>query len=329
MTDGNKYNKTSDNKDNKGKQRIAVVIPAYKVSANIIGVLSTIPAEVDEIIVVDDRCPENSGKSAELTADKRVTVIYNTKNMGVGGAVVEGYKKALQLDCTVIVKMDGDGQMDPVYLNDLITPIVDGCADYSKGNRFFDFKALKTMPVIRLLGNSALSFAVKLTSGYWNIADPTNGYTAILSETLRKLDLKKISTGYFFESSMLINLNIINAVVADVSIPAKYGDEESSLSVTKVLLSFPPKLLSGLMRRLLLKYLIYDFNMASVYMLLGIPMFLFALALGLYEWAQSSLTGLVRSPGTIMLVALPIIVSFQMLLQAVNIDISSVPKRRC
>ncbi|MBF0463834.1 MAG: glycosyltransferase family 2 protein [Nitrospirae bacterium] len=309
--------------------KVAVVIPAYKVSHYICEVLTTIPAEVSEIIVVDDCCPENSGKAAESAADTRVSVLYNAKNMGVGGAVIEGYKKALQLNCTVIVKMDGDGQMNPAYLKDLIAPIIEDSADYSKGNRFFNFKALKAMPFIRLFGNSALSFAVKLTSGYWNLADPTNGYTAISSETLKKLDLEKISVGYFFESSMLINLNIINAVVADVNIPAKYGDERSSLSIAKVLLSFPSKLMSGFLKRILFKYFIYDFNMASVYMLLGIPMFLFGVSLGLYEWVQSSLTGLIRSPGTIMLTALPIIVSFQMLLQAINIDISSVPKRRC
>ncbi|QWR78842.1 glycosyltransferase family 2 protein [Candidatus Magnetomonas plexicatena] len=309
--------------------RLAVVIPAYKVYHYIGDVIQAIPADVSEIIVVDDGCPEYSGKAAEYEADHRVSVIYNYKNKGVGGAVIEGYKRALELNCTVVVKMDGDGQMDPAYLKDLIAPIIDCSADYAKGNRFFNFRALKAMPFIRLFGNSALSFVLKLTSGYWNLSDPTNGYTAISSQTLRRLDFDKISAGYFFESDMLINLNIINAVAADVDIPAKYGDENSSLNIPKTLISFPSKLLSGLLRRILLKYFLYDFNMASVYMLLGIPMFLFGVSLGLYEWVQSSLTGLIRSPGTIMLAALPIIVSFQMLLQAINIDILSVPKRRC
>jgi hypothetical protein len=184
------------------------------------------------------------------------------------------------------------------------------------------------MPKIRLFGNSGLSFLIKLSSGYWNIMDPTNGYTAIHRRVLEKLNLDKLSKRYFFESDMLINLNIINAVVEDIDIPAKYGHEKSSLNVTKILYQFPPKLLKGLVKRFFLKYLLYDFNMASVYVIVGLPMFTFSVLFGIIEWIDSVITGNPRSAGTIMLSALPIIISFQMLLQAISIDINAIPKKQ-
>lgn len=227
----------------------------------------------------------------------------------------------------IAIKIDGDGQMDPAYIGDLIEPLISDRADYTKGNRFRDFKALKSMPKVRLFGNSILSFLVKCSSGYWNIMDPTNGYTAIHRRVLERLNLQRISKRFFFESDMLINLNVINAVVKDVAIPARYGKEKSSLKVTRVLFQFPPKLLAGLVKRIFLKYFVYDFNMASVYILVGLPMFMLSVIFGIKEWIESIVTGVPRTAGTIMLIALPIIVSFQMLLQAIQIDIASVPKR--
>lgn len=305
----------------------AVVIPAYKVSETIVNVINSIPDDVDLVIVVDDACPESSGKVAEGSKRGNLMVLYHDDNQGVGGAVITGYKRAIELGCDIVIKMDGDGQMDPTYIQSLIDPLIHNKADYTKGNRFRDFNALKSMPKVRLFGNSVLSFLIKFSSGYWNIMDPTNGYTAIHRRALDRLNLDKISKRFFFESDMLINLNIINAVVQDVPIPARYGREKSSLNIKKVFVQFPPKIFKGLIKRVFLKYFVYDFNMASVYILLGLPMFLFGLTLGVIEWMRSILTGETRSAGTIMLVALPIIVSFQMLLQAIQIDINSVPRK--
>lgn len=307
--------------------KIAVVIPAFKVVNHINEVISSLPREIDHIIVVDDHCPFSSGKEAEKLNRENVIVLYHDLNQGVGGAVITGYKKALELGCEIIVKMDGDGQMEPKYLNDLIAPLMRNEADYTKGNRFTHFKSLKSMPKSRLFGNSGLSFLLKAASGYWNIMDPTNGYTAIHKRVLEKLNLEKISKRFFFESDMLINLNIINAVVKDIDIPARYEGEGSSLNVRKVLFQFPPKLLNGFMKRLFLKYFIYDFNMASVYMVIGLPMFIVSVLFGVVEWIDSISTGEPKPAGTIMLVALPIIISFQMLLQAIQIDIHSVPRK--
>lgn len=307
--------------------KIAVVIPSYKVAGQIKDVVSSIPETIDHIIVVDDKCPQSSGMEAEKVKRENVTVIYHEKNLGVGGAVVTGYRKAMELDADIVIKMDGDGQMDPANIDALIEPLLENKADYAKGNRFGSFDDVKEMPMVRLLGNSLLSFLIKLTSGYWDITDPANGYTAIHRRVLKKLNLKNISKRYFFESDMLINLNIVSAVVKDILMPARYGEEISSLTIRKVLFQFPPGLVKGLIKRILLKYFVYDFNMASVYILIGVPMFVFSTIFGIWEWADSVVTGIPRTAGTIMLVALPIIVSFQMLLQAVNIDINSVPRK--
>jgi glycosyltransferase involved in cell wall biosynthesis len=308
--------------------KIATIIPAYNVKKGICDLLLSIPSDINSIIVIDDKCPESSGKEAEKVNDSRITVLYHEQNMGVGGAVITGYKKALEFECDIFIKIDGDGQMDPKHIPALIEPLIREEADYTKGNRFMDFKALKKMPKVRLFGNSILSFLLKAASGYWNIIDPTNGYTAIHRRVLERLDLNRISKRYFFESDMLIRLNIISAVVRDISIPAKYGTEKSSLSVLKIAFQFPPKLLKCLIKRLFLKYFIYDFNMASIYLLLGLPMFIFGFVFGTIEWIDSIFNGSAKTAGTIMVSALPIIVSFQMLLQAINIDINSTPSKR-
>jgi glycosyltransferase involved in cell wall biosynthesis len=308
--------------------KTAVVIPCYKVAGQIKDVVSSISANIDYIIVVDDKCPQSSGKEAEKVNRENVTVIYHEKNLGVGGSVETGYRKAMELGADIVVKIDGDGQMDAANMDALIEPLSNNMADYVKGNRFRSFDDVKEMPKTRLLGNSALSFLVKLASGYWDITDPTNGYTAIRRRVLEELNLKKISKRYFFESDMLINLNIVGAVVKDIRMPARYGEESSSLSIWKALFQFPPRLVKGLTKRILLKYFVYDFNMASVYLLIGLPMFIFSIVFGIWEWVDSIVTGTPKTAGTIMLVALPVIVSFQMLLQAINIDINSVPRKK-
>lgn len=307
--------------------KIAVVIPSYCTAETIKSVVESLPDFVDHILVVDDACPEHSGRIAELLGRDRVTVLYHKQNQGVGGAVLSGYKKAMELGCDIVIKMDGDGQMDPAYLPSLLQPLIRNQADYVKGNRFVDFQSLRTMPKIRLFGNNMLSFLEKMFSGYWNIMDPTNGYTAIHRRALDRLDLSKIAADYFFESHMLLHLNLVNAVVQDVPIPARYGNENSSLRIGRTLIHFPPRLLGGLLKRIFLKYYIYDFNMASVYLLLGIPLFSWGLLFGIVEWIDSCVHGVPKTAGTIMVSALPLILSVEMLLQAIHIDIQSVPKR--
>lgn len=308
--------------------KIGVVIPAYKVAKQIGEVIRSLPSMIKHIIVIDDSCPDFSGKEVEKIKDKRIEILYHERNGGVGAAMITGYKKAMELGCDIVIKIDGDGQMDPAYINKLIAPLLKDEADYTKGNRFANASILKSMPKIRFIGNSMLSFLVKMASGYWNIMDPTNGYTAIHKRVLGKLNFNRLSKRYFFESDMLINLNIINVVVKDIVMPARYGSEESALKIANIIPHFIIKLAKGFVRRIFFKYFLYDFNMASVYIIIGLPMFIGSFFLGIVEWIDSMTTGIPKSAGTIMLIALPIIISFQMLLQAINIDIMSTPKRR-
>jgi glycosyltransferase involved in cell wall biosynthesis len=308
--------------------KIAVVIPTYKAEVHLTDVLDGLPDWIDQIIVVDDACPGKSGDIAEnlsQTNDK-IIVIRHEKNQGVGGAVITGYKKSIELGCDVTVKMDSDDQMDPVYISSLITPIIEGKAGYTKGNRFVDFKALRSMPTLRLMGNSALSFTVKACSGYWSMMDPTNGYTAIARSTIEKLNLDKIAKRYFFETDMLISLNIQSTVIQDVPVPARYGNEKSSLSIRNTMTRFPYLLLKGLTKRFILKYLIYDFNMASIYVLVGGPMLLWGIFYGLYKWIENTVDHVATPTGTIMLSVLPLILGTQFIIAAINIDINSAPK---
>lgn len=312
----------------KSNKKIAVVIPSYKVSKHIRDVLRSLPEFIDAVIVVDDACPENSGNIAKELGLEKVHIIFHEKNQGVGGAVISGFKKAMELGSDIVVKLDGDGQMDPRNIEKLIQPIIDNSADYTKGNRFHDFNALRSMPKIRLFGNSLLSFAIKATSGYWNIMDPANGFCAIDSQTLHTLNLDKIEKRYFFETDMLIHLNLMNKVVQDVPIPAIYKDEISNLSVRSVTFTFPLKILKGLFKRIFFKYYVYDFNMASIYLLIGVPFILFGVIFGTYRWTTGVMENVENNAGTIMLAALPIILGLQFLLQAISIDIANIPKKK-
>jgi dolichol-phosphate mannosyltransferase len=304
---------------------ITVVIPVYKVEKHIKKVIETLPDFIDHIILVDDNCPKKSSNLIEK--NKKNIIIKHDKNLGVGGAVVSGYKKALILKSDIVVKVDGDGQMDPNKIMPLVTPLLEKKADYTKGNRFKDYKALKSMPKIRLFGNSILSFSTKLASGYWDIMDPTNGFTAITKRAIEGLNLDLISKRYFFETDMLIHLNIENSVVKDVPIPANYGDEVSSMNIKRIISSFPFKLLKGFLKRITLKYYIYDFNMCSIYLILGLPMLFFGTSYGMFHWIKSYINNTETPLGTIMLAVVPIILGVQFLLQAIQIDMNNIPKK--
>ncbi|PKP30850.1 MAG: glycosyl transferase family 2 [Bacteroidetes bacterium HGW-Bacteroidetes-16] len=310
--------------------KIGIVIPTYKSIDHIQSVIDGLPLWIDHIIIIDDKCPLHTGKSVQenYQYDIRILVLFHEVNQGVGGATVTGYKKAVETGCHIVVKMDSDNQMDPDYLELLIEPLVSRSAEYTKGNRFVDFKALKSMPLGRLLGNSVLSFMVKASSGYWNMMDPTNGYTAISSSALSKINLDKLEKRYFFESDMLIHLNIYNIILANVPIPARYGDEISSLNIWTTMIKFPPKLIRGIMKRFFYKYLIYDFNMASVYVLIGLPLFIWGVVFGLVKWIHNASIMVETTTGTVMLSVLPLILGTQFLLAAINIDIDSTPGKK-
>lgn len=307
---------------------VAVVIPCYRVADSIIAVIAEIPGLVHQIHVVDDACPEGSGKRVEAQcADPRVIVHFHPRNLGVGGAVMTGYAAAATAGADVIVKIDGDGQMDVSALPQLIGPILRGQADYTKGNRFYDLSQIGRMPRMRLFGNAILSFLSKISSGYWDVFDPTNGYTAIHTQVLARLPLSKISRRYFFETDMLFRLNIVRAVVMDVPMHARYGSESSNLKISRVLLDFSSKHVRNMFKRVFYNYFLRDVSLASIELVLGGAFILVGGALGAWFWWQSYVTGIVASAGSVMLVALQIIVGIQLLLGFLAYDIASVPRR--
>jgi dolichol-phosphate mannosyltransferase len=308
--------------------RIGVVIPAYRVERHIERVVRAIPAYVRSIIVVVDCSPDATYERVKSVADARLTVILHETNQGVGGAMQSGFREALRQELDIVVKMDGDDQMDPSEMPRLLQPLIDGRADMSKGNRYEHIQALKSMPGIRIFGNAGLTFLVKLASGYWSNFDPANGYVAVRTDLLRRLDIGRLHKRYFFESGLLIQLGILRAVIQDVAIPARYGDEQSSLSVTRTLFGFPPKLLWGFARRIFWRYFVYDFTAVSVYLLLGIPALLWGVIYGcvvLWEVQQPGAQS--ATAGQVMLAAMPIIVGIQFLSQSLALDIQSVPRQ--
>lgn len=310
-------------------QRIAVVIPCYKVTAHILDLIPTIGDEVSRIYVVDDACPVGSGRLvAEKCSDPRVMVIFHTENQGVGGAVMTGYKAAIDDGAEIIVKLDGDGQMDPALIPEFVAPILTGEADYTKGNRFYDLEKVRAMPSVRLFGNAMLSFLTKLSSGYWNLFDPTNGYTAIHAEAAKHLPFDKIAKRYFFESDMLFRLNTLRAVAVDVPMEAKYGEEVSNLKVSKIVGEFLFKHIRNFGKRIFYNYYLRDMSLASLELPLGILLLGFGAIFGGYHWYVSSfIMGETTSAGTVMLSALPTLMGFQLILAFVGYDISSVPRR--
>ena len=304
--------------------KIAVVIPCYKVSRHILKVISNIPQEVSTIILVDDQCPEKTGEFvAKNINDPRVTILINSINLGVGGATKAGYLEAIQRHADIIVKLDGDGQMNPEDIPKLTRVITDEKYNYAKGNRFFTIKNVKQMPIVRKFGNLVLSFMSKLSTGYYEIFDPNNGFTAIDSEYLTQLPLDDIDNRYFFESDMLYQLNLLGAKVSDIPLPAIYKDEHSSLNIWQSVIIFPKKHLINFIKRIIYTYYLRDFNIASVQLLVGTIFFWWGSALGLTTWLHNMKNGVSSATGTIMLVGILIITGVQLLLSFLNFDMRS------
>ena len=307
---------------------ITVVVPAYKVEREIGAVLAAMPAYVRRVVVVNDCSPDATAEVVARLAeeDERIILLNHDNNQGVGGAMLTGFQKALELGSQIVVKVDGDGQMHPEDIPLLLAPLVLGEADYAKGNRFRDFQALRQMPWIRRMGNMALSFLAKAATGYWNGFDPANVFLALRADVLRQLPLDKIDKSYFFEISLLSQLYLLGAYVRDVPMPARYKGEISSLSIRRVLAEFPGKLLGTFFRRLILKNFLYDFSMESLYLLFGVPLLLFGLIFGAYKWQYYARLGVGAPTGTIMLAMLSVMMGFQILLSATAIDLQSVPR---
>jgi glycosyltransferase involved in cell wall biosynthesis len=308
-------------------RRIVVVIPCYQVARHVPAVVRSLPEFVDHAVVVDDGSSDDPGAAALGVGCPIVEVIRHERNQGLAGAMASGFRRALQLGADVVVKVDGDGQMDQLEMHRLLAPIVAGHADIAKGNRFLSRRHLIGMPLLRLIGNLVLSFLTKLASGYWNIFDPTNGYLAIRRQVLEEIDLGRLGPGYFFETSLLCQAFLVGAVVRDVSIPARYADEASSLSVRWTLLVFPALLVRSFIRRVAIQHFVRDFTPVALFLLAGGAMFVLGFVYGFNTWLANARLQQPTPPGTIAVVGLPVLAGFQLLLQAAVLDVGSVPTR--
>jgi len=307
-------------------RRIAVVIPAFNVARHIADVVKAVPDFIDVVIVVEDAATDETARVVRGLEDPRLTVVHHTVNQGVGAAMTTGFRTAFDRGVDIVVKMDGDGQMDPQFLPALLDPIVlDGYA-YSKGNRFLWEDRLREMPTLRLVGSFALTFLSKLASGYWHVFDPVNGYVAIEMDVLRKLPLHRMARRYFFENDMLIHLNVFRARVRDVAIPARYGDERSSMRITPVLMTFPWFLFKGFWYRVYQRHVLREFSAVAMFWVLGSLMLAWGTGFGALTWLRSILTNRVATTGTVMLSVLPFIMGFQLALQAMLLEIQESPR---
>ena len=312
--------------DSEKRISIAVIIPAYKVSKQIKQLVQSIGSEVSHIIIVDDKCPENSGELVlKGVVDSRVEVLFNQKNMGVGGAVIAGYRRAMELEAEIVVKIDGDGQMDPALIPRIVEPLILGTFGYSKGNRFTSVDAISSMPKMRIVGNLLLSFMTKVSTGYWKMFDPNNGFTAIKTSVLSTIPLSKIDSRYFFESDMLFRLGLERIPICDVPMNSIYGDEKSNLIIRKIFFDFLIKHFRNTIKRIVYSYYLRDFTLASIELPLALILFLFGTVEGGMAWFHSASSHLPTPAGTIILSALSLIVGMQMLLSFLDFDVSNSP----
>ncbi len=307
---------------------IAVIIPCYRVTSHIQDVISRIGPEVNAIFCVDDACPDASGDFIEQHVnDARVRVLRHPSNLGVGGAVMTGYRAAMNDGASILIKLDGDGQMEPAMIPNFVDPILRGAADYTKGNRFWNLRDIGQMPLARRIGNIGLSFFAKASSGYWDVFDPTNGYTAIHSSVAAELPFESISERYFFETDILFRLNTLRAVVVDIPMNACYGDEVSGLKISKVIGEFLFKHVRNFSKRILYNYFLRDMSAASIELLAGMALMGFGLIFGTWHWIRSAQAETSTPVGTIMIATISIVSGLQFLLAFLNYDVAAVPHR--
>lgn len=252
---------------------IGVSIPAHNEEKLITETILGIPVWVDWIVIINDQSMDGTQKVVEkliLEIERNIFLINNKKNIGVGGSIIRGHDYLMKQNCDILVVMAGDNQMDPNYLGKLLKPITNYGFDYSKGNRFFKEDSLTGMPKFRIFGNYILSFLSKVGSGYWSIFDPQNGYTAIWKEMYGNIEKSNLQKGYNFENSMLTELNIQNASVADIYIPARYNQEKSGIKIPKFIVSNIYFQFVSFFRRINKKYLSKNFHPLGITYLLGL-----------------------------------------------------------
>ncbi|RXR26733.1 glycosyltransferase family 2 protein [Oerskovia turbata] len=305
--------------------RIAAVVPAYKEESMIRTVIDTMPEFVDLIVIVDDCSPDGTSEAVKSSDDPRVVLIRHEVNKGVGGAIVTGHRAAMERGADVDVVMAGDAQMDPAYLPDLLDQVTSGGFGFAKANRFFRPDSYVGMPRHRVFGNVVLSFMTKFASGYWHLFDPQNGYTAVRTSVLEKIDLDRVSERYSFENDLLIHLNVAGTSAVDVPIPAVYGNEVSSIRLGKVVPELMSLLFRGYWYRLWYRYVLWSFSPVALLLFTGLFLTFVGVVAGVWmivaTWNSTPATA-----GTVLLAVTPFVLGVQMLVSSLQLDIQESPK---
>ena len=300
-------------------------MPAYNEAAHVGDVVRGMPSFVDLIIVVDDASIDDTSSVAQAVGDPRVLLVRHETNQGLGGSLIDAHRVALESDADIMVVMAGDGQMDPGYLPSLFDPLIDEGYDFTKGNRFFSARSMAGMPRHRVLGNVILTFLTKLATGYWDVFDPQNGYTAITREASEDIDWSSVARDYSFENDVLARLGLARRRVRDVDIPALYGQEVSDVRVHAVIPDLLRTLRRAFWRRIWLQYVVRSFSPVALFLFFGGAMTLWSVVFGIWV-AWSSAGPPQASTATVMLVVLPLLMGFELLLAALVLDIMNAPK---
>ena len=228
---------------------MSVVVPAYNESTLIASTLEFIPDFVDMIYVVDDGSTDDTASKVQDLHNPRVRLITHERNSGVGAAIYRGYDCAFKDGSDIVAVMAGDNQMDPSQLSRLIEPLIDGHADYSKGNRLTMLARTNGMSGWRHFGNTVLSLLTKFVSGYWHISDSQNGYTAISRYGFKAIENEPLYKGYGYCNDILVKLSAHNVRVVDVHMPARYGEEVSKIRYGRYIVRVSHLLLKGFIWR--------------------------------------------------------------------------------
>lgn len=299
---------------------VAVVIPAFRAELFILDVLDRVPARVKEIFVIDDCCPNSTGEVALTSPDPRVNVVRNATNLGVGGATKVGIRLALEKGHDIIAKIDADGQIDPKLIIPALGLIDENGLDFVKGSRFHHHEDLRGMPFFRLIGNSALTLISRISTGYWKLNDPTNGFIVLTASLARKLRLGKISDRYFFESDLIFRLGLVGARLGHLPMKATYATEKSGLSLATAVPTFLVGHLRNLLKRIALQYFVLEWNAGTLFLTSGA---IFG-TIGTIQFStlliEMSSRATAAPAGTVMLAAVPLILGYQSLLSFLAFD---------
>jgi len=305
-------------------KKIAVVVPAYNEEKLIRKTILTIPKYVDKIIIIDDNSVDNTLQIVKNLFKKnpsKIIIFHHKKNIGVGAAIKTGYRKAININVDIVAVMAGDAQMDPFLLHNLLDPIIDEKSDYTKGNRLTHKEKIK-MPKFRAFGNGLLTFLTKISSGYWSIIDPQNGYTAISKKALKSIDINDIFDGYGYPNDLLVKLNLANLRVKDVEMPPIYESEQSNIKITSYSAKLIKILIKGFFKRIWGQYGGVNFHPLFFFYMLGFLLFPIGIFMSVYIVIGRILFGS-YSIGTVILTTLLIILGFQSLIFAMMFDMQS------